>query len=101
MMGATAPVFLLEVLMSIERLVKEFSAQDVGAWMTVFREGKHTRVAKWTEGAGWIPTEDGASLLATGGIQATPETDREEAHAAKFGRKPKVKTLAAAFGDDE
>jgi hypothetical protein len=89
--------------MSIERLVKEFSAQDVGAWMMVFREGKHTRVAKWTEGAGWIPTEAGASLLATGGIQATPETDREEAHAAKFGRKAKTKQAAPTegfFGDD-
>lgn len=50
--------------MSVERLVKEFGAQDVGAYMTVFRGGTHYRVAEWNEGNKmWVMLPAGSELL--------------------------------------
>lgn len=68
--------------MSIERLVKEFGAQDVGAWMSVFRGGEHTRVAQWNESnKGWDMLPAGHALL------APPEA--EEATEVKPTFKPR------------
>ena len=50
--------------MSVERLVKEFAAQDVGAFMTTFIGGVHTRVAKWVEeNKLWIILPEGQAML--------------------------------------
>jgi hypothetical protein len=52
--------------MTAKRLIEEFEAQDVGAWLTVFRDGNHTRVAKWVEGNQvWEVLPEGRALLAS------------------------------------
>lgn len=50
--------------MSIDRLVKEFGAQDVGAWMETFIKGQRARVAHWNQANEmWDLTEAGRIML--------------------------------------
>jgi hypothetical protein len=50
--------------MSASRLISEFKAQDVGAWLSVFDGVSHTRVAKWNESnQGWDVLPEGHALL--------------------------------------
>lgn len=50
--------------MSAARLVSEFGAQDVGAWLSVFGGGKHTRVAAWNNANGaWDILPAGHEML--------------------------------------
>lgn len=85
--------------MSAERLVKEFGAQDVGAWLQVHSKGQHIRVAKWVDGAGWVPTEDGAKML--GGIDVAPNVEPATDVFHRRGRQKKVDAVPDILGDDE
>lgn len=50
--------------MSIDRLISEFGAQDVGAWMETFIKGQRARVAHWNQANEmWDLTEAGRAML--------------------------------------
>lgn len=50
--------------MSAEKLIKDFGAQDVGAWLVVHAQGTHTRVAQWNNANGvWDVLPAGHALV--------------------------------------
>ena len=71
--------------MSVARLVKEFAAQDVGAYMTTFIGGVHTRVAKWVDGNNvWVILPEGQALLdEADGVVVESATERVEEKTAR------------------
>lgn len=79
--------------MSAERLIKEFGAQDVGAWLTVVVKGEHKRVAHWNNANnGWDVLPEGHNLLNPPVVDdEAPKETQMERMAAKSGlRKPKA-----------
>lgn len=63
--------------MSAARLISEFGAQDVGAFLSVFSGGVHTRVASWNNAnKSWDVLPAGHELLS--GEQAEPAPVVEE-----------------------
>ena len=84
--------------MSVDRLVKEFGAQDVGAFMVCFLDGKHTRVAQWIEGNNvWNILPEGLALLNPDMVESEVET----APKPKGLRKAKNAFAAAVEGDED
>lgn len=85
--------------MSIERLVKEFGAQDVGAYMVTFIGGTHERVAQWIAGS------DVWNILPAGTALLSPESVVESVdmlagtEPAKHSRKAKFKVETAPAAD--
>lgn len=86
--------------MSAERLVAEFGAQDVGAYMVALVKGNHIRVAEWNNANQvWMMLPAGTELLApaapvakVASVAPTPEPKQKAA--------PKTKDLFSG-GDEE
>lgn len=72
--------------MSAERLIKEFSAQDVGAWLNAVIDGVHTRVAQWNNANScWDVLPAGHKLL-----NPVHEEEAVVEEKPKAPRKPKA-----------
>lgn len=81
--------------MSIERFVREFKAQDVGAHLVVHHLGKHTKVADWVDGnKQWVMNDAGRKFLKTAdGVVESDNTSADSEDSVvdekpKRGRKP-------------
>lgn len=78
--------------MSADRLVKEFKAQDVGAWLVCHIDGIHVRVASWNNANQcWDVLPEGHNLLNPQVVEEVQEPTQMERLAAKSGlRKPRA-----------
>lgn len=78
--------------MSVDRLIKEFGAQDVGAYMVARVGLKHVKVAVWVEGPDlWSLTPEGEELLAPqdASVVESANTSASKDEPVKRGRKLK------------
>ncbi len=80
--------------MSASRLISEFKAQDVGAWLSVFDGVSHTRVAKWNEpNQGWDVLPEGHALL-------SPTVDEPAVEKPIVRRNVKVKGISDILAEE-
>lgn len=73
--------------MTAARLVSEFGAQDVGAWLVVHREGTHIRVAAWNNANGAWDIQPAGHDLLNGGVEDSAEEVAPVEVAPKTRRK--------------
>lgn len=85
--------------MSAERLIKEFGAQDTGAFLITFIGGKHEKVAQWIEGNNqWSLLPEGQALLDAQSASVVESVDTSAGE--KPARKSKPKAPAEEITDD-